>query len=80
MTLKEKSTLEVWWYWLRSCNNETGRWVTAGELARSVGKSRNTAEKYLKKLIKAKAAESAKKIHFNKNRMTVYRITDGGNL
>lgn len=80
MTVKEKSVLEVWWYRLRSLNNDTGRWVTAGELARECGYSRNTAKHWLDKLIKSKAAESAKKIHFNKSKMTVYRITNGENL
>lgn len=80
MTQRDKTKLEMWWYALRAANNETGRWVTAGELASRIGYSRNTAKLWLSKLIKSNAAESAKKLHFNKNKMTVYRITEGANL
>src|SRR3972149_5115476 len=56
MSNKDRHVLDFWWRKLCDLNNEKGAGVTAGELARSVGQSRNTAEKYLKRLKKENGA------------------------
>lgn len=47
MTVKMAHTLNYWWDKLYTCVREYQRDVTAGELARFTGVSRNTAQKYL---------------------------------
>ena len=51
MTQKDRHALEIYWHALHDCNRIHGRYVTAGELARHLEISRNTAAKYLKKMV-----------------------------
>lgn len=51
MSTKELHTLGYWLKQCRKLNQETGQAFTAGQLAKAVGQSTNTAKKYLKKLV-----------------------------
>lgn len=50
MSTKEYHILNFWYAKLVELENQLGRAVSGGELARYVGQSGNTAKRYLKKL------------------------------
>lgn len=78
MTTKEKHVLTFWYERLLNLQAETGQPVTAGQLARYVGQSRGTAQKYLKRLIGEKAIKSEKVVFPNKVKGFVFFIYHGG--
>lgn len=58
MSTKEAHTLLYWQRQLKKLNVETQRAVTAGELAKAVGQSVNTAKKWLNSCVAAQLAVS----------------------
>jgi len=72
VTLKQSHLYDFWWNKLLSLCAQKGEAVTAGELARFVGQSRATCQKYLNILRKEKAVSSGKVPHWNGVKKTVY--------
>jgi len=66
MTTKQRNVLDWYWQKLYDTVREYQRGVTAGELAKEMGVSRSTAQKYLSELITNKAATAEKFKHWNK--------------
>jgi len=77
MTVKERNILDFYWRQLYDAVREYQRGVTVGELAKHVGVSRSTANKYVRELIKSKAAYSEKFVHWNKQKATRYGPVGG---
>jgi len=73
MTVKQRSVLNYYWHELSSLTLEYDRGVSAGELAKAIGVSRSTAQKYLKDLLKNKAAWAHKEPHWNGSKVTRYQ-------
>jgi len=73
MTVKEASVLNFYWHQLSLLTFEYDRGVSAGELAKYLGVSRTTAQKYLKALVKNKAAWAIKQPHWNGSKVTQYQ-------
>lgn len=73
MTVKQRSVLNYYWHQLNDIVREYDRGVSAGELAKVMGVSRSTAQKYLKELIKNKAAWTHKEPHWNGAKVTRYQ-------
>jgi len=72
MSTWDAHNLNLWWTLLcRACEDKDG-YVSAGELARYAGTSRNTAQKHVKMLVKEKAARSTQERHNAKVKKTVY--------
>lgn len=72
MTVKMAHTLNYWWDKLYQCVREYQRDVTAGELARYAGVSRNTAQKYLKHLKKHGTATETRVRHNRAQKKSVF--------
>lgn len=77
MSVKESSVLN--WYWLNLCAEcaKTGRQVSAGQVAKAMGVSRATAQKYLKKVVKGGKAMSVKITLKTGIRATYYSASGG---
>lgn len=58
MTVKKKFALDFAWKQLQACCEEHGRMVTAGELAKCMGVTRNTAHNRLREMLEEGAIES----------------------
>lgn len=74
MTNKEAHVLTFWHQKLWDCNQAEARYVSAGEVARHVGQSTETAKKYLRRLVKEGGAVTAKRQHPNKLKYDVYHV------
>lgn len=55
MTEKVRMTFDWTWHVLQKENERAGTFVTAGQVAKAMGISRNTAKKYLDAMYDAKA-------------------------
>lgn len=77
MTQKEIHSLNFWWTRLVECCAEKGRAVSAGELAKCAGTSRNTADKWLKELIRSKVAERQRVRYNTRFKKAVYTAVTG---
>ena len=74
MTKKDKHILTFWYNQLFDLQTEEGRPVTAGELGRSVGQSRNTAARYLNRLSGENVVERVERQFPNKSVGCVYFV------
>lgn len=77
MTIKEAHSIYYWSRQLKKLNVETGRAVTAGELARAVGQSTNTAKKWLNRAVGARMAVSMEWTFPNGTKGMIYAVKMG---
>lgn len=71
---KEQHVLHFWFAKTSEAECQLGRRVTAGEVARYVGQSRSTAQKYMEKLVASKDLIKEKKTFKNGTKGYVYSI------
>lgn len=72
MTNKDRHVLEFWYNKMSDVIAVKGREVTVGEVARHVGQSRVTAQKYLNRLVSEKAINSTDVVFKNGTTGKVY--------
>lgn len=72
--MTQKQIININWTWaeLNQLCKYIGGAVTAGELAKAMGISRNTAKKYLQQLITNGGAASQEVDGLNKQKWTIY--------
>lgn len=74
MSIKERKVYDFYWSALRDLNAQTGRYVSVGELARELGVTRNTAQKYILGMERHGAVKSRDYEFPNKTIGKVYAI------
>jgi len=79
MSEKERNKFDWTWNALARLNENKGRDATAGELARAMGISRNTAKKYLTELIRTGTICAVDCIGKNHQSMTCYKAINQAN-
>ncbi len=79
MSTKQYRILRAWYDALSDCCNQKGAWVSAGEVAKKMGESRNTSKKYLSQLVNGRSAVAHKVIHVNGMEATLYAPIEGDN-
>lgn len=72
MTERKRNTFDWVWRTMRGLQEAGSGWNTAGEVAKAMGISRNTAKKYLDELIGTEAVQDQKIPGKNRQEMTVY--------
>lgn len=78
MSTKERKLYDFYWGALRDLNAQLGRYVSVGELAREMGVTRNTAQKYVLGMEKHGAVKSHDYEFPNKVVGKVYAIVKVG--
>jgi response regulator of citrate/malate metabolism len=77
MTTKERSVLDFWFRALWACNQRDNNHVSAQRVGESVGMARNTAKKYLARMIEKGAVEKISVIGKNKQEAFLYAVKGG---
>lgn len=72
MSTKDMRALNHWWHMLAELREETGRAVSAGEVAKHAGTARNTAKRWLEKMVAAGGARSYREYAKNGTLKTCY--------
>lgn len=79
MTTKDKHVMGFWKDKLIELNKEKGGYVSAGEIARYVGQSRNTAKRYMQKLMANKDVVWTFVASRSGSVATVYHVAESDN-
>lgn len=77
MSTKERALLDFWFRATWSCNQRDNNHVSAARVGESVGHSRNTAKKYLERMIEEGAVEKISTIGKNKQEAFLYAVKGG---
>lgn len=77
MTTKEKSVLDFWFRALWACNQRANNHVSASAVGESVGMARNTAKKYLTRMIEEGAVEKISTRGKNRQEAFLYAVKGG---
>ena len=77
MSTKERAILDFWFRAVWSCNQKENNHVSAAKVGESVGQSRNTAKKYLERMIEEEAVEKISVRGKNKQEAILYAVKGG---
>ena len=77
MSRKDANILKFWYEKLDECCRIYGVGMSAGSVANHVGQSRNTAKKYLKRLVEEGGAVAVEAVHVNGQGCTLYAPLEG---
>lgn len=77
MSNKEAAQLDFWYRAVWSCNQRENNHVSAAAVGESVGMARNTAKKYLDRMIEEGAVEKISVRGRNKQEAFLYAVMGG---
>ena len=77
MSTKERAILDFWFRAVWSCNQRDNNHVSAARVGDSVGMARNTAKKYLERMIEEGAVEKISVRGKNRQEAFLYAVVGG---